>query len=200
MRRFASQSARRRISRRVHGGLKVAIILAAGVAGASALATGGAFALGYRVNTTASMPLGVWRVDPHATVGRGDVAWVCPPNSIEFRTARRYGFVPTGFCEGNFTPLLKPVAAVAGDTVDVSPEGVWVNGRLLPNTVAKRVDGAGRLLPLIPQREYVVRPGQVWLLSTYHPASFDSRYFGPVPVAGVQGKATPAVLWGPNHD
>jgi type IV secretory pathway protease TraF len=36
-----------------------------------------------------------------------------------------------------------------------------------------------------------VPPGQVWLLSGHDSRSFDSRYFGPVPVANVQGVARP---------
>jgi type IV secretory pathway protease TraF len=38
-----------------------------------------------------------------------------------------------------------------------------------------------------------VGSGDIWVLSGHDPRSFDSRYFGPVPVANVQGEARP--LW-----
>jgi len=42
-----------------------------------------------------------------------------------------------------------------------------------------------------PDGEYVVEPGSLWLLSGYSVSSFDSRYFGPVPVSHVRAKAVP---------
>jgi type IV secretory pathway protease TraF len=45
----------------------------------------------------------------------------------------------------------------------------------------------------IPAGSYRVGPEDVWLLSSHDPRSFDSRYFGAVPVANVLGIAHP--LW-----
>jgi hypothetical protein len=36
----------------------------------------------------------------------------------------------------------------------------------------------------------------VWLLSSYDPGSFDSRYFGPVPAANIRGQAIPVLIAG----
>lgn len=166
----------------------------------TALASTAALAAGYRWNTTESMPIGLWRVRDAAEIRRGDVVWVCPPNTDTFRQARRYHFVPEGFCPDNFTPLLKPVAAVAGDQVEVTAKGVVVNGRLLANSAPAAIDGLGRRLPQVPRRAFIVQPGTVWLVSSYHPASFDSRYFGPVPAAGIAGVAAPVATLKDRHD
>jgi len=48
-----------------------------------------------------------------------------------------------------YAPLLKPIAARAGDTVTVSEAGVAVNGKLLPNSKQYPKDGIGRPMPLV---------------------------------------------------
>ena len=40
---------------------------------------------------------------------------------------------------------------------------------------------------------YVVGNDALWLLSTHHPLSFDSRYFGPIAVTDVLSRVRP--LW-----
>jgi conjugative transfer signal peptidase TraF len=175
------------VDRTLHAAVATSAVLAVLCAAGAAFA----YANGYRVNTTASMPLGVWHVTPTTTVERGDVVWVCPPSNATFREARRFGFVPAGFCPGDFNPLLKPVAAVAGDRVLVEDRGVSVNGRLLANSAPARKDAMGRFLPRVPRRAYTVKPGQVWLISTYNAASFDSRYFGPLATDLIVGVADP---------
>jgi conjugative transfer signal peptidase TraF len=83
-------------------------------------------------------------------------------------------------CDDKYAPLLKPIAARAGDTVTVSEAGVAVNGKLLPNSKQYPKDGIGRPMPLIPLGTYAVLPGTVWVISSYNPFSFDSRYFGAI--------------------
>lgn len=179
------------VGRVVNVALRAAVCCSAALAIVSATGTACAYAAGYRVNTTASMPLGLWRVLPAKTIARGDVVWVCPPENSIFREARRFGFVPAGFCKGDFNPLLKPVAAIAGDEVRVRDNGIYVNGELLPNSAPAVRDAMGRRLPRVPRRDFVVKPGQVWLISTYNPASFDSRYFGPLDTSLIVGHAEP---------
>ena len=54
-------------------------------------------------------------------------------------------------------------------------------------------DGEGRALPHGPLGTFTVPAGRVWLVSSYNPYSFDSRYFGPVALSAVRGVARP--LW-----
>jgi conjugative transfer signal peptidase TraF len=83
--------------------------------------------------------------------------------------------------------------AVAGDRVTVTAEGLAVNGMPLQNSRPAPADGQRRAMPVIAPGTYPVEPGTVWVVSSFNPASFDSRYFGPLPVAHVQGIARP--LW-----
>src|SRR5712691_9070691 len=73
-------------------------------------------------------------------------------------------------------PLMKHVAAIAGDTVRVTPEGSYVNGRLWPNS-AIPTDTYG----FQPFRfgTYKLQPGQYWVLGSSSD-SYDSRWFGPI--------------------
>jgi type IV secretory pathway protease TraF len=45
----------------------------------------------------------------------------------------------------------------------------------------------------VPDGRYVIPPGEVWLVSTFSPRSWDSRYFGPVPASAIVSALTP--LW-----
>ena len=161
----------------------------------AALTLGGlaaAEAAGLRVNTTTSMPRGLWRVaSVNVPPRRGEVVSVCSPDTPVIREAATRGYIPVGGCPGGTDPLVKPVAAVAGDVVTVAPEGIAVNGAPIANTAQLRTDSAGRPLYPVPAGRYPVAPGEMWLLSGHTPRSFDSRYFGPVPVRNVLGLAHP---------
>jgi type IV secretory pathway protease TraF len=82
---------------------------------------------------------------------------------------------------------------VSGDTVTVSAIGVEVNSALLQHTVAADRDSPGRTMDRVANGKYVVRENELWLLSTHHPLSFDSRYFGPIGMTDVLARVRP--LW-----
>jgi conjugative transfer signal peptidase TraF len=171
---------------------RLPIALALGVT-LTGLALLGAGAAGLRVNATASMPRGLWRVAPAAgPIPRGAIVSLCLPPGPLLRLALRRGYLSAGLCPGGVEPLLKPVAAISGDVVRVTVTGIAVNGAPLPNSAALQEDSAGRPLSPVPPGLYQVRPGTVWLVSTYAARSFDSRYFGAVPVSAVHGAAQPA--------
>lgn len=172
-----------------------------------ALALGGAVAAsgaaaqlaGFRVNVTPSVPLGLWRVHPASSIGRGDVVTVCPPDTELSRTARARGYFMHGSCPGSFMPLIKPVVAIAGDRVEVDEAGVRVNGELVAHSKPLARDTEGRPLTLPFEGERQVPVGQIVVVSTYNRLSFDSRYFGMVSAAGVRGVAEPTWIsrWKP---
>jgi len=146
------------------------------------------YAAGLRVNTSSSIPRGLWIEITPGKIVRGDIVVAClPPDQIQ----RRY--LGAGFCETGLEPVVKLVVAVAGDAVEVTDDGVSVNGYLLPNSSPMRRDGAGR--PLLRATGFsIVPPGSVWLV-VERPDSFDSRYIGPVPVDYIKGTATPLAVW-----
>ena len=117
---------------------------------------------------------------------RGRLVLVCLPRQVA-AFARARGYVPrAGTCPGGVVPIGKRVVAIAGDTVTVAPSGLRVNGVLVPNSQALAADRKGRPLPQLAAGRYIVRRGTLWLLSSYSPFSFDSRYFGAVESADVR--------------
>lgn len=156
--------------------------------------TGGTY--GYRLNLTDSAPSGIWRVLQRTkAVTHGDIVSVCPPNTAIVVSVRDAGLIASDMgplqwgskgCSSKTVPLLKPVVATAGDLVSVTRHGVSVNGRVLRNSAsADLVLG----MPATPEGTYQVQPGQLWVISSYSPQSFDSRYFGPVSENAVRGFA-----------
>lgn len=151
--------------------------------------------IGYRVNLTNSLPPGIWRVTPLADrLQRGDIVSVCPPPTLPVVEAKSRGYLSSGLCDGWFEPLFKPVVAISGDKVVIDRDGVHVNGKVVPNSQAFQEDGEGRDMHPVNFGTYRVDDRQVWLISSYNRWSFDSRYFGPVDVAAVQGRARPVLV------
>ena len=80
----------------------------------------------------------------------------------------------------------------------VAPQEVCSTGRVVridgvPSAAVLPADRWGRPLPSWPQCRRL-RPGELFLLSVTNPASFDSRYFGPVRATAVIGVARPVWL------
>jgi conjugative transfer signal peptidase TraF len=169
---------------------KTTLVLAAVVAGCMVLAVKDHV----RFNLTDSMPLGVWLVTPiPVELKRGDIVTVCLPTTSA-SAAFRNGYIGTGLCADRYEPILKPIGAVFGDVVTVSPTGLAVNGDIVPNTAAQQTDTTGRPMNPIPPGEYRVQPGTVWIVAPRHALSFDSRYFGPVAVSAITGAASPLIV------
>ena len=79
----------------------------------------------------------------------------------------------------------------AGDLVELSGQGMAVNGVLLPNTAPRSMDSKGRPMQSWSQGQYRVPAGFVWVASSYNPWSFDSRYFGPIPITLIRSRLKP---------
>ena len=146
---------------------------------------------GLRVNLSASMPIGFYRVSRGRPV-KGAMVLACLPAGVAV-FARSRGYVPNGRCPGATAPIGKVVLAMVGDSVEVTAEGLLVNGRPLKNTKPLAVDAAGRPLRRFPDGTYIAGPDEVWLYSPYSKRSFDSRYFGPLPVSSIRNRVLP--LW-----
>ena len=145
---------------------------------------------GIRINTSYSLPLGLYITTRD---DRARLIEFCPEGLFAAQSAGR-GYRTAGFtCSDGAVPLLKPVAATEGDHVEVSPEGIAVNGVLLPKTRALNTDWAGRSLNPFPFGTYRVRAGTVWVASTYNRGSFDSRYMGPIRTSQIRKRLRP--LW-----
>ena len=146
---------------------------------------------GLRFQLTASLPEGVYRIVGGA-VERGAVVMACLPAPVA-RLALDREYVWRGTCPGGEVPVGKIVLAVPGDTVAVGPDGLTLNGNPVPRSRPLQRDSRGRTLEPYPFGKHVVQAGELWLFSSHHAHSFDSRYFGPVPASGVISRLVP--IW-----
>ncbi|ESQ97724.1 hypothetical protein F753_19270 [Stutzerimonas chloritidismutans AW-1] len=134
-------------------------------------------------NASDSVPVGWYHVDPlwRQTDSPlvGSIVLICLPAPLAVFAEQR-GYLPAGI------PLLKRVGAVAPQEVCVTDGSVRIDG--VPVAVALHTDRMGRSLRAWPGCRRL-RPGELFLLSTTNPASFDSRYFGPIAASAVLGVA-----------
>jgi conjugative transfer signal peptidase TraF len=137
--------------------------------------------LGLRINTSPSLPMGLYiTADSDA-----NLVEFCPVEPFATLAIVR-GYRDSGICPDGAAPLMKPVVAKPGDVVELSARGISVNGALLSNTAPLSKDTKGRPLEPWPFGRYLVASGTVWVASSYHPRSFDSRYFGPISMAAIR--------------
>lgn len=143
-------------------------------------------------NPSDSVPVGWYRVDPqrHGTdslprpLSVDSVVLTTLPPDVAALAAQR-GYLPV------HVPLLKRVGAVAPQHVCIVAGQVRIDG--VPVAAALPADRLGRLLPSW-QHCRPLAEGELFLLSVTNPASFDSRYFGPVSASAVIGIAHPVWL------
>lgn len=136
-------------------------------------------------NATASVPVGLYRLHPDPNPHVGDLVALRLPEAPANLLAWR-GYLPLG------VPLLKPVAAVAGQSVCRIALRITIDGAAVGD--AQTIDHRGRPLP-VWQGCQRLSGGQIFVMNPAEPRSLDGRYFGPLPAADVIGRATP--LWLP---
>ena len=143
--------------------------------------------VGLRLNDSPSLPVGLYIVtsNPNATLVE-----FCPAEPYASLAIAR-GYRDQGNCPDGGAPLMKPIAARSGDTVELSARGVTVNGKALQNSGALSVDTDRRQLLHWPFGTYRVQAGYVWVISSYNRRSFDSRYFGPLSVSSIRDRVRP---------
>ena len=143
-------------------------------------------------NPSDSVAVGWYRVDP---LGHGAgslprplsvgsiILTTLPPDAAALAAQR--GYLPAR------VPLLKRVGAIAPQEVCISGRIVRIDG--VPSAAVLPADRWGRPLPSWQQCRRL-EAGELFLLSVTNPASFDSRYFGPVSASAVIGVAHPVWL------
>lgn len=147
---------------------------------------------GYRLNLTPSEPLGLWRIEAlRRPVEIGDLVFFCPPMTAAFEEAGRRGYLRRGLCAGGVAPLIKTVAALPDQHVEIT-DHVIIDGSALPESAVRKTDGEGRELLADPGG--VVPPRHLFLHSSFA-SSYDSRYFGAVPESGLLGLARPILTF-----
>ena len=137
---------------------------------------------------------GIYRMVNHA-ISRGDLVLAClPPALAGFAQTRGYLARGRG-CGDGIEPVGKRIGALPGDTVQIARDYIAINGHRLENSATVSRDSRGRLLTHVTPGRYTVRPDHVWLLGTTDARSWDSRYFGSVPIGSVRAQLEPLVTW-----
>jgi conjugative transfer signal peptidase TraF len=193
-----SENAAGSLSERVHfqqlEGARGPLAALAGIALTATILIAVGKASGIRISTTDSAaPAGVYRIVGHQ-VRRGELVAACLPIGIAKLGLAR-GYLGAGDCPGNAEPVDKIVGALPGDVLDIEPGWVSVNGVRFPDSATASRDSARRALAHVAWGKRRVAPGEVWLLGFNDRRSWDSRFFGPVPLASIRGELKPVVTW-----
>ena len=134
-------------------------------------------------NASASTPVGLYRLHPAGRLRVGDLIADRPPPALaRFMAVRHY--LPLD------VPLLKYIGALSRQTV--CRQGLLVSIDGLHVATALMRDHARRPLP-VWQGCRTLKPGEIFLLNSAVPDSFDGRYFGVLPLTTVTARAEP--LW-----
>ncbi|MDP1953272.1 MAG: S26 family signal peptidase [Polaromonas sp.] len=139
-------------------------------------------------NPTDSVPRGWYRIgsiDNAASLHVGSIVLARLPANVAAFASQR-GYLPNGL------PILKRVGAVAPQSVCVHEQRVHIDGAVV--ATARTHDGVHRPLQAWT-RCRCLSDGELFLLSDTNPASFDSRYFGPIAASAVLGIARPLWTW-----
>ena len=136
-------------------------------------------------NPSDSVPPGWYRIVSADSLHVDDIVLARLPAPAAALAAQR-GYLPAS------VPLLKRIGAKAPQRVCVDGTSVRIDDVVVAAVV--HADGHGHPLSAWSQCRSLAR-GELFLLSNTNPASFDSRYFGPIRVSEVVGSAQPLWTW-----
>jgi conjugative transfer signal peptidase TraF len=135
----------------------------------------------YIWNASASVPIGLYRLQPVHQLSVTELVAVIPPEPLatflDFN-----GYLPIG------VPMLKRTLALPGQTA--CRTGLTITVDDIEVGHARERDGRGRPLP-IWQGCRLLSAGEIFVMNWQSADSFDGRYFGPIPASAVIGKAIP---------
>jgi conjugative transfer signal peptidase TraF len=132
-------------------------------------------------NASASVPIGLYLVQPINVPQVNELVVVrAPPALADFMADR--GYLP------HDVPLLKHVVALPGQTVCRAGSMITVDGTTVG--MARMRDGKGRDLPAWHGCR-AIAGDEVFLMNRGAADPFDSRYFGPISVSAIVGRACP---------
>lgn len=149
-------------------------------------------AMGFRINLTESIPIGLYRITSAKPLKNAYVIF-CPDDRQSFRLAKNRGYIDHSLNCGGYGYLMKKVVAVSGDILSVTHEGVFVNQTLLPFSKPKLMDGMNRILPQWQKLDYPLKEDEVMTMTNQSEWSFDGRYYGLIHIGQIKGVITS--LW-----
>ena len=142
-----------------------------------------AFGAGLRTNPTPSLPKGIYKISP-GTPGKGDLVSFCLEGKFAALAGER-GYLQAGSCPSGLRPLLKRLAGLPGDSIQTAA------------LLVRTEDSQGHPMPSA-LRSGIIPPDMALVLAD-HEGSFDSRYFGLVPLGALQ-RVEPVFLFNPKGE
>jgi conjugative transfer signal peptidase TraF len=167
---------------------RVSTLLTTLGAAVALLSTVGAKSAHYIWNVSASVPIGLYQLQPTGNLFVTELVAIQPPEpTAKFLADGEY--LPRG------VPMLKRVLALPGQTVCRDQLTVTIDN--IEMGKARERDSRGRPLP-IWQGCRVIAEGEVFLMNWQSADSLDGRYFGALPTTAIVGRAEP--LWTDEED
>lgn len=136
-------------------------------------------------NASASVPEGLYFVQPNAPLHVGDLAVSTLPADARVLAAERQ-YLPSNVL------LIKPVAATSGSKICRRGRTVSVDGNHVGD--ARPFDRLHRTMPDW-QGCHELAASEIFLMNPAVPDSFDGRYFGPTSLGLAQGRAFPLLTF-----
>jgi conjugative transfer signal peptidase TraF len=137
----------------------------------------------YIWNASASVPIGLYRLQPIDGLFATELVAVEPPEPLAAFLQSRF-YLPRGI------PLLKRVLGLPGQTVCRKELTITIDKSAVGE--ARAQDRSGRPLPNW-EGCHVVADGEVFLMNWQSADSLDGRYFGVLQASAIIGRAEP--LW-----
>ena len=134
-------------------------------------------------NASASVPIGLYGVEPVGRLAVADLVVAAAPAPLATMFARR-DYLPLG------VPLIKRILALPGQSVCRNGLLITVDGKAVGTALA--YDSRGRALPVWQGCRRIARD-EIFLMNVDAAASLHGRYFGPIPITAIVGRAFP--LW-----
>lgn len=149
----------------------------------------------FAYNDTPSFPYGFYKYTDKEPE-RSDYVLACPPNNDTTRIAIQRNYLGAGYCPSGSGYIIKKIEGIEGDRIDIKDIGIYINGKLLPNTAKKRHDMFGKEMPSqLFSSFFTLGAGEFFLISTYNAFSFDARYFGVIQKKQIKTVLIPFLTW-----
>ncbi len=129
-----------------------------------------------QINTTSSIPIGIYTLDRSKdNLDKARTILFCLNNEYS-EIAKTRGYLPVGKCKSGLSPIGKHIVAAADDFVEITKEGIYVNGYLLPDTRPMTYDSNSLELKHSKLKRRLNK--NEFLVASLKKDSFDSRYYG----------------------
>lgn len=134
------------------------------------------------VNVTSSIPMGIYyRFGDNKSIAKNELVEFFPKGSLKSFV------IENGYLREDMS-FLKIVSGVAGDCYEVKDNNFYINDTYIGPVF--QYDSKGHKLPQISTGKHTVSQGFV-LLTTPSVRSFDSRYYGEIPISIIKNKIHP---------